>query len=87
MVQGPRDSWCTTAQWKFHYSPKPRKARPRNSTNKLMINPFSDVSNIIYIHWVLGGFTVNPRPDRGGAAPLRFFADSEKTAARGAAGF
>ena len=24
-----------------------------------MMNPFSDVSDIIYTHWVLGGFTVN----------------------------
>ena len=34
--------------------------------------------------------SLNPRPDRGGVGappPLRFFADSEKTAARSAAGF
>ena len=32
---------------------------------------------------------INPRPYRGGvgATPLRFFADSEETAARSAAGF
>ena len=37
------------AQWKLHYSPKPRKARPENSTDELMMNPLSNVSDIIYV--------------------------------------
>ena len=47
------------------------------------------------VHLVLKCFKrnarLNPRPDKGGGLvqppPLRFFADSEKTAARSAAGF
>ena len=46
-------------QWKHAGSPRPKKARQSKSTQKLMMIPFFDSMDIIYIHWVPTGITVN----------------------------
>ena len=62
----------------------PRRSRSRLGT--FLLGYESHTCFPLYI-----AFPLNPRPDRGGwcnhPPPLRFFADSEKTAARSAAGF
>ena len=48
-----------SSQWKQTYSPRPKKARQRKSTHKLLMIPFFDSTGMIYMHWVPTGQTVN----------------------------
>ena len=48
-----------SSQWKHTGSPRPKKARQRKSTLKLLIIPFFDSTGMIYMHWVPTGQTVN----------------------------
>ena len=48
-----------SSQWKHAGSPRPKKARQRKSTHKLLIILFFDSTGMIYIHWVPTGQTVN----------------------------
>ena len=48
-----------SSQWKHAGSPRPKKARQRKSTHKLLMIPFFDSSGIIYMCWVPTGQTVN----------------------------
>ena len=38
---------------------RPKKARQRKSTHKLLMIPFFDITGMIYMHWVPTGQTVN----------------------------
>ena len=40
------------SQWKHAGSPRPKKARQRKSTHKLLMIPFFDSTSMIYMHWV-----------------------------------
>ena len=46
-------------QWKHAGSPRPKKARQSKSTHKLLMIPFFDTTDMIYMHWVPTGQTVN----------------------------
>ena len=48
-----------SSQWKHAGSPRPKKARQSKSTHKLLMIPFFDSTDMIYIHWVPIGKTVN----------------------------
>ena len=48
-----------TSQWKHAGSPRPKKARQSKSTHKLFMVPFSDRADMIYMHRVPTGQTVN----------------------------
>ena len=48
-----------SSQWKHVGSPRPKKARQRKSTLKLLMIPFFDRTSMIYMHWVPTGQTVN----------------------------
>ena len=48
-----------SSQWKHTGSPRPKKARQRKSTHKLLMIPFFDSTGIIYMHWVSTGQTIN----------------------------
>ena len=52
----PRDQ---SSQWKPAGSPKPKKARQSKSTHKLLMIPFFDSTDMIYMHWVPNWLTVN----------------------------
>ena len=41
-----------SSQWKHAGSPRPKKARQRKSTHKLLMIPFFDSTGMIYMHWV-----------------------------------
>ena len=44
-----------SSQWKHAGSPKPKKARQRKSTHKLLMIPFFDSTGRIFMHWVPTG--------------------------------
>ena len=48
-----------SSQWKHAGSPRPKKARQSKSTHKLLMIPFFDSTDMIYMHWVPTGQTVN----------------------------
>ena len=48
-----------SSQWKHAGSPRPKKARQRKSSHKLLMIPFFDSTGMIYMHWVPTGQTVN----------------------------
>ena len=48
-----------SSQWKHAGSPRPKKARQRKSTLRLLMIPFFDSTGMIYMHWVPTGQTVN----------------------------
>ena len=48
-----------SSKWKHAGSPRPKKARRSKSTHKLLIIPFFDSTDMIYMHWVPTGQTVN----------------------------
>ena len=48
-----------SSQWKHAGSPRPKKARPRKSTHKLLKIPFFDSTGMIYMHRVPTGQAVN----------------------------
>ena len=48
-----------SSQWKHAGSPRPKKARQRKSTHKLLMIPFFDYTGMIYMHWVPTGQIVN----------------------------
>ena len=48
-----------SSQWKHAGSPRPKKARQSKSTHKLLMIPFFDSTDKIYMHWVPTGQTVN----------------------------
>ena len=48
-----------SSQWKHARSPRPKKARQNKSTHKLLMIPFFDSTDMIYMHWVPTGQTVN----------------------------
>ena len=48
-----------SSQWNHAGSPRPKKARQRKSTHKLLMIPFFDCPAMIYMHWVPTGQTVN----------------------------
>ena len=45
--------------WKHVGSPRPKKAKQSKSTHKLLMMPFFDSTDMIYMHWVTTGQTVN----------------------------
>ena len=47
------------SQWKHAGSPRPKKARQRKSTHKLLMIPFFDSTGMIYMHWIPTEQTVN----------------------------
>ena len=61
MIQRPRDQETKrqSSQWKHAGSPRPKKARQRKATYKLLMIPFFDSTGMIYMHWVTTGQTVN----------------------------
>ena len=48
-----------SSQWKHAGSPRPKKARQSKSTHKLLMIPFFDSTDMLYMHWVPTGQTVN----------------------------
>ena len=48
-----------SSQWKHTGSPRPKKARQRKSTHKLLMIPIFDITGMIYMQWVPIGLTVN----------------------------
>ena len=48
-----------SSQWKHASFPRPKKDRQSKSTHKLSMIPFFDSTDMIYIHWVPNGQTVN----------------------------
>ena len=48
-----------SSQWKHAGSPILKKARLSKSTHKLLMIPFFDSTNMIYMHWIPTGQTVN----------------------------
>ena len=48
-----------SSQWKHAGSPRPKKARQSKSTHKLLMISFFDSTDMIYMHWVPTGQTVN----------------------------
>ena len=48
-----------SSQWKHAGSPRPKKARQSKSTHKHLMIPFFDSTDMIYMHWVPIGQTVN----------------------------
>ena len=48
-----------SSQWKHAGSPRPKKARQSKSTHKPLMIPFFDSTDMIYMHWVPTGQTVN----------------------------
>ena len=48
-----------SSQWKHAGSPRPKKARQSKSFHKLLMIPFFDSTDMIYMHWVPTGQTVN----------------------------
>ena len=48
-----------TSQWKYAGSPRPKKARQSKSTQKLLMILCFDSTDMIYMHWVPTGQTVN----------------------------
>ena len=48
-----------SSQWKHAGSPRPKKARQSKSTHKLLMIPFFDNTDMMYMHWVPTGQTVN----------------------------
>ena len=51
--------WLRNQEWKHAGSPRPKKARQRKSTHKLLMIPFFDSTGMIYMHWVPTRVTVN----------------------------
>ena len=54
----PETKW-QSSQWKHAGSPRPKKARQSKSTHKLLMIPFFDSTDMIYMHWVPTGKAVN----------------------------
>ena len=48
-----------SSQWKHTGSPRPKKARQSKSTQKLLMIPIFDSTDMIYMHWVPTGQTFN----------------------------
>ena len=48
-----------SSQWKHAGSPRPKKARQSKSTHELLMIPFFDGTDMIYMYWVPTGQTVN----------------------------
>ena len=48
-----------SSQWKHAGSPRPKKARQSKSTHKRLMIPFFDSTDMIYMHWVPTGQTIN----------------------------
>ena len=48
-----------SSQWKHACSPRSKKARQSKSTHKLLMIPFFNSTDMIYMHWVPTGQTVN----------------------------
>ena len=48
-----------SSQWKEAGSPRPKNPRQGKSTHKLLVIPFFDSTDMIYMHWVPAGQTVN----------------------------
>ena len=44
-----------SSQWKHTGSPRPKKAKRKKSTHKLLMVPFFDSTGMIYMHWVPTG--------------------------------
>ena len=53
------DTKRQSSQWKHTGSPRPKKARQNKSTHQLLMIPFFDSTDMIYMHWVPTGQTVN----------------------------
>ena len=52
-----------SSQWKHAGSPRPKKTRQSKSTHKLLMIPFFDSTDMIYMYWVPTGQTVNKEYD------------------------
>ena len=48
-----------SSQWKHAGSPRPKNDRPSKSTHKILMIPFFDSTNMIYMHRIPTGQTVN----------------------------
>ena len=58
-LETKRESERESSQWKHAGSPRPKEARQSKSTHKHLMSPFFDSIDMIYMHWVPTGQTVN----------------------------